>query len=72
MKSKLNLTVRKSVADEARSLGVNMSRVAEEAIERTNRVQRNLQWAEKYRSALDAYAEEVAREGLPLAKYRLF
>lgn len=72
MKAKLNLTIHKSVADEARGLGVNMSRVAEEAIARANRVRRNSQWVERHRSALDAYANEVAREELPLTKHRLF
>jgi antitoxin CcdA len=32
----------------------------------------NRRWVEANRAALDAYAEQVEREGLPLAKYRTF
>lgn len=33
---------------------------------------RNRLWREENRAALEAYAEEVAREGLPLAAFRTF
>ncbi len=32
----------------------------------------NRLWSEENRAGLDAYAEEVAREGLPLASFRTF
>jgi hypothetical protein len=35
-------------------------------------LERNRIWIEACRSALDAYATEVEREGLPLARYRTF
>lgn len=72
MRAKLNLTVEKAIADEARDLGINMSRVAEEAIAKAAKLERNRLWVEENREALDQYAEEVEREGLPLEKYRLF
>lgn len=72
MRAKLNLTVEKEIADEARVLGINMSRVAEEAIAKAAKLERNRRWAEENREALDRYSEEVEREGLPLEKYRLF
>lgn len=72
MRAKLNLTVEKEIADEARVLGINMSRVAEEAIAEAAKLERNRRWAEENREALDRYSEEVEREGLPLEKYRLF
>ena len=72
MKAKLNLTIRDEVAAEARALGVNMSRVAEEAIAAANRQARNRRWIAENRGALAAYAEEVGRDGLPLAAWRLF
>ncbi len=33
---------------------------------------RNRRWREENRAALDAHAAEVARDGLPLARYRSF
>lgn len=72
MRTKVNLSIEERVSAEARVLGINMSRVAEEALEAAIRVERNRRWATENRAALDAYAEEVAREGLPLARFRSF
>jgi antitoxin CcdA len=72
MKTKLNLTVSRAVAREARDLGINMSDVAEKAIARANKAERNRRWVEANRAALDAYAAEVEHEGLPLARPRTF
>jgi antitoxin CcdA len=72
MKVKVNLSLDPSVAAEARALGVNMSRVAEDAVARVNKVERNRRWVQENRAALDAYTAEVEREGLPLARHRLF
>ncbi|HEU0222782.1 MAG TPA: type II toxin-antitoxin system CcdA family antitoxin [Paracoccaceae bacterium] len=58
------------MAEEARDLGINMSAVAEKAIARAAKAERNRRWVETNRAALDAYAAEVEREGLPLAKHR--
>ena len=69
---KVNLTVDAEVAEEARALGLNMSRLAEAAIAEATKAERNRLWREENRAALEAYAEEVAREGLALASYRTF
>jgi antitoxin CcdA len=68
---KVQPTLDPSVAAEARLLGVNMSRVAQEAVARANKTERNRQWVEENRTALDAYTAEVQRDGLPLARHRL-
>ena len=49
-----------------------MSRLAEHAIAEATRIERNRLWREQNRNALDTYAQEVAQNGLPLAKYRTF
>ena len=69
---KVNLTLDAEVAEEARLLGLNMSRLAETAIADAAKAERNRLWREENRAALDAYAEEVVREGLPLAAFRTF
>lgn len=69
---KVNLTLEAEVAETARALGLNMSRLAEAAIADAAKLERNRRWREANRAALDAYAEEVAREGLPLAPFRTF
>ena len=69
---KVNLTLDATVAEDARSLGLNMSRLAEAAIAEAARAERNRRFRDENRAALAAYADEIAREGLPLAPYRSF
>lgn len=71
-RAKVNLTLDSRVTDEARALGLNMSRLAEGAIAEAARVERNRRWRAENRDALDAYAREVEENGLPLAEYRTF
>ena len=72
MRVKVNLSIDEGVTREARALGVNMSRVAEAAIAEAARLERNRRWREENRGALEAYEQEIAREGLPLARFRSF
>ena len=69
---KVNLTLDADVAETARSLGLNMSRLAEAAIVEAAKIERNRVWRAENQSAINAYAEEVAKEGLPLAGFRSF
>ena len=71
-RAKVNLTLDTSVTEEARELGLNMSRLAETAIASAAKIERNRIWREENREALEQYAEEVEKNGLPLAKYRTF
>ncbi|PWL19944.1 MAG: hypothetical protein DCO98_11695 [Altererythrobacter sp. XM-24bin4] len=69
---KVNLTLDADVARTARSLGLNMSRLAEAAIIEAAKIERNRLWREENRSAIETYAEEIGKEGLPLAVFRSF
>lgn len=69
---KVNLTLDADVAHSARALGLNMSRLAEAAIAEATKVERNRLWREATHAANAAYADEVARDGLPLATFRTF
>ena len=69
---KVNLTLDADVAETARTLGLNMSRLAEAAIVEAAKVERNRLWRTENREAIATYAEEVARDGLALAQYRSF
>lgn len=69
---KVNLTLDADVAESARSLGLNMSRLAEAAIKEAAKVERNRLWRQENQSAIDVYAEEIATDGLPLAGFRSF
>ncbi|HAT85509.1 type II toxin-antitoxin system CcdA family antitoxin [Cohaesibacter gelatinilyticus] len=72
MRAKVNLTLDSDVANEARELGLNMSRLAESAIAEAAKLERNRRWREENSDALDAYAREVEENGLPLAEHRTF
>lgn len=69
---KVNLTLDAEVAETARNLGLNMSRLAEKAIAEAAKAERNRLWRAENHAAITAYAEELAREGLPLAAFRTF
>ena len=69
---KVNLTLDASVAETARALGLNMSRLAEAAISDAAKTERNRRWRIENQQALDAYAQEVESEGLPLERLRSF
>jgi antitoxin CcdA len=69
---KVNLTLDADVAQTARSLGLNMSRLAEAAIAEAAKVERNRLWRAENQPAITAYADEVDKEGLPLARFSGF
>jgi antitoxin CcdA len=69
---KVNLTLDAVVAADARALGLNMSRLAEAAIAEAAKTERNRQWRAENQTALAAYADEVARDGLALSRFRTF
>ena len=69
---KVNMTLDAEVAETARALGLNMSRLAEAAIIEAAKAERNRLWRTENRDAINAYAEEVAKEGLPLTRFRSF
>jgi len=69
---KVNLTLDADVVATARALGLNMSRLAEAVIIEAAKTERNRLWRTENQSAISAYAEEVAKEGLPLAGFRSF
>ena len=69
---KVNLTLDAEVAETARAFGLNMSRLAEAAIAEATKTERNLRWRAENQASLAAYADEVARDGMPLAAFRSF
>ncbi|MCB1313620.1 MAG: type II toxin-antitoxin system CcdA family antitoxin [Sedimentitalea sp.] len=69
---KVNMTLDAEVVESARRLGLNMSRLAEAAIVEAAKIERNRLWRAENRAAIATYAEEVAKDGLPLAQFRSF
>lgn len=69
---KVNLTLNADVAETARALGLNMSRLAEAAIVEAAKLERNRRWRQENSAAITAYAEEIEKEGLALSRFRSF
>ncbi|WP_134726670.1 type II toxin-antitoxin system CcdA family antitoxin [Paracoccus luteus] len=72
MRARLNLTVEDSVVLEARDYGLNLSRIAEDALRHAVKLERNRRWVEENREALAAYAREVEEHGCILDDLRMF
>lgn len=68
----VNLSLDSALVSQARDLKINLSRAAEEGIERAVRSERERLWRIENAEATDASNRYVEKHGLPLAKYRQF
>lgn len=71
-KKATNLSLNAKVLEMARELGMNLSQTVDELL--AAEVQRRYweRWNEENKEAVAAYNARIAKEGLPLAKYRSF
>ena len=71
-KKPTNLSLNSKVLEMARELGMNVSQTVDELLAAEVRRRYWERWNEENRQAIDEYNARVAREGLPLARYRSF
>lgn len=71
-KSSANLSVASELIEEAKSLGINLSREAEKGIAQAVREEKTRRWKEENAEAIADANRYIAEHGLPLAKYRMF
>jgi antitoxin CcdA len=71
-KKPTNLSLNSKVLEMAKELGMNISQTVDALLaeEVTRRYWER--WNEENKEAIEAYNARIAREGLPLAKYRSF
>ncbi|PWK76403.1 type II toxin-antitoxin system CcdA family antitoxin [Aminobacter sp. AP02] len=67
-----NVSLDSRLVEEAKALGINMSQAAEEALMKAISEEKSRRWLEENKEAIESSNEYVERNGLPLAKYRLF
>jgi antitoxin CcdA len=67
-----SMTLDAALLDEARSLGINLSRAAEEGITAQVRAERARRWKEENAEAIAQYNRWIAENGVPLAGLRKF
>jgi antitoxin CcdA len=67
-----NLSLPVSLIEDARQLGINLSRACEQGIVAAVKAERERRWKDQNREAVDDYNRWVETNGLPLAEYRQF
>jgi len=67
-----NLSIDADLLKDAKKIGVNLSRAAEEGVAAALARARSVQWIAENQKALDSSNDFVKKHGLPLAKYRRF
>ena len=67
-----NISLDSAMIEDAKELGINISRACEQGLSEEIRAERNRRWLEENREAIEASNAYVAEHGLPLEKYRLF
>ena len=67
-----SMTLDATLLDEARALGVNLSRAAEEGIAARTKAARAEAWQRENAEAMQNTNDYIEKYGLPLAEYRQF
>ena len=71
-KKATNLSLNSKVLEMARELGMNVSQTVDTLLAEEVKRRYWEKWAEENKEAMEAYNARIAKEGLPLAKYRTF
>jgi antitoxin CcdA len=71
-KKATNLTLNSKVLEMARELGMNISQTVDGLLAEEVKRRYRDKWNEDNKEAVAAYNARIAKEGLPLAKYRTF
>jgi antitoxin CcdA len=67
-----NLSLPVALIEDARQLGINLSRACEQGIVAAVKAERERRWKDQNRDAVEDYNRWVEEHGLPLAEYRQF
>ncbi|WP_077003441.1 type II toxin-antitoxin system CcdA family antitoxin [Variovorax sp. KK3] len=67
-----NLSLNSKVLEMARELGMNISQTVDSLLAEEVKRRYWEKWTEENKEAIEAYNARIAKEGLPLAKYRTF
>ena len=67
---KTNITLPAHLAQEAKSLGVNLSRAAEDGIAAAVKASRRSKWLEDNKAGIDSFNDWVRQHGMPLDDFQ--
>jgi antitoxin CcdA len=68
----VEVAVDEALLDDAQTLGIDLDQVAARALEAEVARERDRRWQEEHRDWIEATNAWVEKNGLPLAKYRMF
>lgn len=71
-KRAVNMSIDGATLDLAKKIGMNLSKTVDAFLKDEVKRQYWEQWNEQNKDAIDSYNARIAKEGLPLAKYRSF
>lgn len=71
-RQRLNLTLPGPLVEEAKALGLNLSRACESGLEAAVAAERMRRWQEESQPFFDWYNAKVEQDGLVLAEFRQF
>lgn len=71
-KRAINVSLNKDVVAGAKEMGINISQACERGLVTEIKRAREEQWLSENQEAIEATNAWVAKNGLPLAKYRVF
>lgn len=61
---RVNLSLRASTLDEARALGLNLSRIADDKLAEAVREEKGRRWLEENREAIEYHTRRIERDGM--------
>jgi len=67
-----NISLDSTMIEDAKELGINISRACEEGLSAEISAERNRRWKEENREAIAEWNAYVAENGLPLERFRQF
>ena len=67
-----NVSLRTDLVEEARGLGISLSNACEEGLAAAVKAEKERRWVEENADAIRSYNEWIAKNGVPLARYRRF
>jgi antitoxin CcdA len=68
----VSVSISSRLIEDAKALGIDISRAAEAGIAKAIAAEKTRRWQEENKEAIASWNDYVRRNGLPLAKYRPF
>lgn len=68
----VNVSLPADLVAEAKALGINLSQACETGLAADVKRERERRWKEENRDAIESWNRWLEKNGLPLAKYRMF